>query len=260
MKSLAQFSSKIKYLFTDIDDTLTLDGQLPAESYQKIWELHENGVAVIPVTGRPAGWCEMIARMWPVLAVIGENGALTFQYKNKSMERLYAVDEKVRIENQRKLKQIENEILAKVPGCALASDQFTRLFDLAIDFCEDVTPLEKESIQKIVDIFHSHGATAKVSSIHVNGWFGDYDKRSMCENFFINETGQALKNHMEEAAFIGDSPNDEPLFEFFGNSVAVANILNFKDQLKSPPRFVTEKEGAHGFVELANKILTNLKS
>ncbi len=260
MKSLAQFQSTIKYLFTDIDDTLTLDGQLPAESYQKIWELHQKGVAVIPVTGRPAGWCEMIARMWPVLAVIGENGALTFQYKNKSMERLYAVDEKAREENQKKLKQIEKEILEKVPSCALASDQFTRLFDLAIDFCEDVAPLEKESIQKIVDIFHSHGATAKVSSIHVNGWFGEYDKRSMCENFFINETGKALDDRMEECAFIGDSPNDEPLFEFFENSVAVANILNFKDQLKSPPQYVTEKEGAHGFVELANKILTNLKS
>lgn len=258
MKSLAQFQSKIKYLFTDIDDTLTVDGHLPAESYGKLWELNQRGVAVIPVTGRPAGWCEMIARMWPVLAVIGENGALTFQYKNKSMDRLYAVEENLRKENQKKLKIIEKEILEKVPGSALASDQFTRLFDLAIDFCEDVPPLSKESVQKIVDIFHSHGATAKVSSIHVNGWFGDYDKKSMCENFFINETGHSLKDHMQECAFIGDSPNDEPLFDFFENSVAVANILNFKDQLKSPPQYVTEKEGAYGFVELANQILTNL--
>ncbi len=255
MKPLQHFKSRIKYLFTDIDDTLTLDGRLPAESYQKIWKLQESGVHIIPVTGRPAGWCEMIARMWPVLAVVGENGAFVFQYKNKTMNRLYAVNEEQRIINQKKLALIEKEVLEKVPGSALASDQFTRLFDLAIDFCEDVEPLKKDDIQKIVDIFHSHGATAKVSSIHVNGWFGHYDKRSMCENFFLNETGKELKKHLDECAFIGDSPNDEPLFDFFDNSVAVANILNFKDQLKSPPQYVTDSEGAHGFVEFATHLL-----
>lgn len=255
MNDISKFEKTIKVLFTDIDDTLTNDGQLPAQSYEMLWKLHESGVAVVPVTGRPAGWCEMIARMWPVLAVIGENGAFSFQYKNKKMERHFAIEESTRLENQQKLKNIEAEVLQSVPGSALASDQFTRLFDLAIDFCEDVAPLPKEDIQKIVDIFKKHGAIAKVSSIHVNGWFGDYNKLSMCKEFYRNNFGKSLSEVQDEIAFVGDSPNDEPMFEFFENSIAVANIKHFVDQITHKPNYVTPSEGGAGFVELGLRLL-----
>ncbi len=259
MQPLSEFHNKLKVLFTDIDDTLTTDGQLPAQSYEMLWKLHDADVAVVPVTGRPAGWCEMIARMWPVLGVIGENGALSFQYKNKKMQRHFSTDEVIRLNNQQKLKKVEEEILSQVPGSALASDQFTRLFDLAIDFCEDVPALPQTSIEKIVDIFEKHGATAKVSSIHVNGWFGEYDKASMCEQFYKANFNQDLKDNLAECGFVGDSPNDEPLFKMFENSFAVANILQFKDQLNHHPKFVCEKKGGEGFVQLGEKILENLK-
>lgn len=260
MKHLSHFQKPIQVLFTDIDDTLTTHGQLPAQSYEMLWKLSEAGVQVVPVTGRPAGWCEMIARMWPVAAVVGENGAFYFEYSNKKMTRIFATDEKTRKENAKKLNEIEKQVLAEVPGAALASDQFTRLFDLAIDFCEDVPPLEKSDIQKIVDVFEQHGAVAKVSSIHVNGWFGDYDKKSMCEIFYKNHFKASLADNLESCAFIGDSPNDEPMFGFFSNSFAVANIKSFENDLKQPPKFVTDSEGGKGFVEFANKIIENLKN
>ena len=243
-------------MFTDIDDTLTEDGRLPAQSYEMLWKLHESGIAIVPVTGRPAGWCEMIARMWPVLAVIGENGALTFQYKNKKMLRHFAIDESTRLENQQKLQSIKQEVLSQVPGSAIASDQFTRLFDLAVDFCEDVPQLPKKSVEQIVSIFKKHGAIAKVSSIHVNGWFGNYDKLSMCKQFYKQNFNEDLEKAQEQVAFIGDSPNDEPMFSFFENSVAVANIKEFLDDLNSKPQFVTPSKGGTGFVEFGIQILS----
>lgn len=258
MNSLNTFNQPLQLVFTDIDDTLTKDGQLPAESYSKLWELHKKGVSIVPVTGRPAGWCEMIARMWPVAAVIGENGAFYFEYKNQKMNRVFVTDENTRLENQKKLKTIEQEVFKNVPGSALASDQFTRLFDLAIDFCEDVPALGQADIDKIVSVFKKHGATAKVSSIHVNGWFGEYDKKTMCEIYYKNVFGKELKENLKSCAFIGDSPNDEPLFAFFENSFAVANIKKFKSQLTHFPAFVTPSEGAQGFVEFGNQVLKTL--
>ena len=257
MQPLSQFKGSIKVLFTDIDDTLTWQGQLPPQSYEMLWKLQESGIQIVPVTGRPAGWCEMIARMWHVSGVVGENGAFYFQYLNKKMTRVFGVKEEERIKNQQKLQKIKTEILEKIEGTAVASDQFTRLFDLAIDFCEDVEPLGPKQVDQIVGIFKRHGATAKVSSIHVNGWFGNYDKRSMCEVYYQNNFGKSLANSLNDVAFVGDSPNDEPLFDFFENSFAVANILNFKDQLKSPPKFVAPSVGAKGFVEVAKLLLKN---
>src|SRR4051812_18334202 len=62
----------------DIDDTLSTEGQLTADAYEALWRLKAAGHAVVPITGRPAGWCDHIARFWPVDAVVGENGAFTF--------------------------------------------------------------------------------------------------------------------------------------------------------------------------------------
>ncbi len=259
MKSINNFNKKIKIIFTDIDDTLTTDGLLTAKAYDMLWKLSEAGIQIVPVTGRPAGWCEMIARFWPVLAVVGENGAFYFQYHKQKMKRFFLIDEKQRKENQSKLKAIEDEVLKTVKGSAVSSDQFTRLFDLAIDFCEDVPKLDKTEVQKIVSIFEKHGATAKISSIHVNGWFGDYDKKTMCEMFYKNFFGLSLIDHLDDCAFIGDSPNDEPLFKFFKNSIAVANILDFKDQLQSKPQYVTTKKAGDGFVEFGEHVLKLFK-
>jgi hypothetical protein len=134
----------------------------------------------------------------------------------------------------------------------MASDQFCRLADLAIDFCEDVQPLEKSAVNQIVEIFKRHGAQAKVSSIHVNGWFGDHDKLSMVKTFVKNEYQWDLKDHLDHVAFIGDSPNDEPMFAFFENSFAVANIREFLEELKHQPKYVTNSRGGAGFTELTD--------
>lgn len=255
MKSLDEFTNPgIRLVFTDIDDTLTQQGQLQAEAYSALWQLKKNGIKVVPVTGRPAGWCELIARQWPVDGVVGENGGFYFRYSNREMKRHYVFNEEQRLENRKNLNLIRDEILAKIPGVAVASDQFCRLMDLAIDFCEDVPAVPREQVLKVVKIFESHGAQAKVSSIHVNGWFGDYNKLSMCKEFAKNELQMDLKSSQKNVAFVGDSPNDEPLFEFFENSFAVANISDFEDLLVHKPRYKLSKNFGLGFEEFVQNI------
>ena len=256
MKPLSEFkNSQIQIFFTDIDDTLTDDGLLGAEAYASLWKLHDSGIKVVPVTGRPAGWCEMIARFWPVDGVVGENGGLYFRYHEKKMKRKFAFDEKTQIENRRKLDKIRDDVLKQVPGSAVTSDQFSRLMDLAIDFCEDVPPLKDQDIDKIVQIFEKAGAVAKVSSIHVNGWFGNYDKLSMCREFVKTEYGMDLDRDNEKFGFSGDSPNDEPMFAFFKNSFAVANLQNFLARIKHQPAFIAPHRGGQGFTEIATAVI-----
>ncbi len=256
MKPVASFNdNRVRYLFTDIDDTLTDHGQLRANAYEALWNLHSKGIKVIPVTGRPAGWCEMIARFWPVHGIVGENGGFYFRYADRKMHRHFVFNETERESNRKKLETIRSEVLKNVPGCAIASDQFSRLMDLAVDFAEDVGPLADTEIDKILSIFKKHGAQAKVSSIHVNGWFGNYDKLSMCREYAKSELGIELDASNEMFAFCGDSPNDEPMFEFFRNSFAVANINAFLSRLSHRPAFVSTEEGGSGFVHVANRLL-----
>ena len=258
MKNIRDFKGSIEFLLTDIDDTLTDEGRLGPEAYKSLWKLHSAGIQVIPVTGRPAGWCEMIARQWPVAGVVGENGAFYFRYHQDKMQRHFILDEKKRKTNQKKLLTIQSEILKKVKGAAVASDQFCRLFDLAIDFCEDVPPLEKSAVLKIVKIFEAAGAQAKISSIHVNGWFGTYNKLSESLEFLQNEFGLSSAQAKKKCGFVGDSPNDEPMWEFFQNGFAVANIKNFADDIIHRPAYVSTRRGGHGFAEIASCLLDHI--
>lgn len=257
MQPLENFNDGISVVFTDIDDTLTDEGVLRPEAYTSLWALHDAGIQVVPVTGRPAGWCEMIARFWPVHGVIGENGGFYFRYdsKVKKMNRYFVVDKETMAKNREALDQVRYEVLRNVRDSAVASDQFSRLMDLAIDFAEDVGPLPEKDVNQIVSIFEKHGAVAKVSSIHVNGWFGKYDKLSTTKIYCEKELGIKFDDVKEKIAFCGDSPNDEPMFEAFKNSFAVANILNFANRLKFKPAFISQKTGGQGFVQIAERIL-----
>lgn len=257
MKPLEDFAHKIQFLLTDIDDTITTNGQLSAESYSALSLLKQHNITVIPVTGRPAGWCDMIARFWPIDAVIGENGGLYYRYNNKKMYRWNFSSEKMLSENQKKLQLIAAEIKQKIPNAAISADQFCRIYDLAIDFCEDIPHLSQEEIQKIVAVFKSHGATAKVSSIHVNGWFGDFNKVTTAKLLLQKEFALTESEILEKCAYIGDSPNDEPLFESFKHTFGVANVQKFSSQMKHLPAFVSPSESGRGFCEIVEKIISN---
>jgi hypothetical protein len=248
----------IRYVLADIDDTLTLGGRLPAVVFVAMEGLKKAGICMVPITGRPAGWCDHIARMWPVDGVVGENGAFYFTYddRQRKMGRRYFKSEQQRRADRKKLEKLKREILDKIPGCRVSADQLYREADLAIDYCEDVPRLSMKEIDRIVDLFEKAGARAKISSVHVNGWFGEYDKLTMTRLLFAEVFKDDLAAVKEDVIFIGDSPNDVPMFQFFPYSVGVANILQFKEKIAQKPAWVTRREGGYGFAEMVDLILT----
>jgi len=248
-------ATSLRGLFFDLDDTFSTDGKITAEAYAAAWALHRAGKVLVLLTGRPAGWCDHMARMWPVDAVVGENGGFYCLMKDGRMAKRYAQSAAVREQERWRLDRIREEVLAAVPGTAVAADQPWREFDLAIDYAEDVPRLPAEAVQRIAGVFRRHGAQVRISSIHVNGWFGDYDKLTTARLYAANELGIDLEARNETFAFVGDSPNDEPLFAFFRNSVGVANVQEYAALLETRPAYVTRGRCGAGFVELAEHIL-----
>jgi HAD superfamily hydrolase (TIGR01484 family) len=261
VRPLAEFPlaarKAIRVVLADIDDTLTTHGHLHAVAYSSLERLHDSGLLVIPVTGRPAGWCDHIARMWPVDGVVGENGAFWFRHDAaaRKLVKRYVIDEDHRTLRASRMEAIARRILDEVPGCAIASDQAYREADLAIDFCEDVAPLPREAVARIVSLMEAEGMTAKVSSIHVNGWFGGYDKLSTTRLMLREEFAIDVDLERDRIVFAGDSPNDQPMFAFFPNAVGVANVMEMADLMKDLPAWVTPSAGSRGFAELAQALL-----
>ena len=261
MKPIAAFNKEdrqqIRFVLTDIDDTLTVEGRLPAAVFVAMERLLDAGISTIPITGRPAGWCDHIARMWPVAGVVGENGAFYFYYDTArhQMIRRFWRSERQRGEDRRKLALLQDEILKQVPGAAVSADQTYREADLAIDYCEDVPPLPESDVERIVEMFSSCGAIAKISSIHVNGWFGTYDKLGMTKRLFKDMFSLDLADIRDSVVFVGDSANDAPMFGYFPNSVGVANVMSFVDKMDHLPTWITVAEGGFGFAEVVDRLL-----
>jgi HAD superfamily hydrolase (TIGR01484 family) len=256
MKRLAALdAAHVKAVLFDIDDTLTTSGKLSAEAYTALDELKRAGKLVVPVTGRPAGWCDHIARMWPVDAVVGENGAFYFRLSAGKLDKRFHDDADARAAQRERLLAIGRRIVEGVPGCALASDQPYRETDLAIDYCEDVPRLPLAAAEQIAALMRGAGLNAKISSIHVNGWFGKYDKLAMTRQLFAEAFGWDLAARNREVVFAGDSPNDAPMFAFFDNSVGVENVQRFDSLAFERPKYVAQAASGAGFAELARHIL-----
>ena len=257
MQSLNKLSNTalrgVRGVLTDIDGTLTTDGRLPASTYLALDGLRRAGLHVIPVTGRCIAWAEILTRLWPVDAIIGENGAFYSHLHHGRLQTRFLDDAATRARNLERIHALGQRIVREVPGCALASDQAWHAADLAIDHAEDVAPLPEDAVARIAALMREAGMTATVSSIHVNGWFGDYDKLAMTRRLFAERFGVDLERANREVVFAGDSPNDAPMFAFFENSVGVANVRRF--DLTEKPKYVTRAAAGAGFAELAARLL-----
>lgn len=250
-------TARFRFILSDIDDTLTDDGRLSARAYNALEALQRSGRIVILVTGRPAGWCDLIARFWPVDAVVGENGAFFFRYDRarRKMIRKFRRPEARRRADTTRLRKMFATLIREFPGIALAADQPCRVSDIAIDVCEDRRRLPPRMVERIVDRLKTMGATVKLSSIHINAWIGDFNKLEMVRELLkgVWHLGDAAMQ--TRCVYLGDSPNDEPMFELFENTVGVANIEGFAARMKFLPRYVTKGRGGQGFVEFARLVL-----
>lgn len=241
----------LRGVFTDIDDTLTCDGAIEPEALQALHALREAGLVVIAVTGRPMGWSLPFARRWPVAAIVPENGALALLPDGRQW---FVQDATTRARNARRLADVAARVLAEVPGAALAQDSAGRLTDIAIDHGEFAC-LPPERIEQVVALMRSEGLTATVSSIHVNGWIGGHSKWTGAVWIARELLGVDLFAELDRWAYVGDSTNDQVMFERFRHSVGVANIARFVPWLAHLPRYVTRAERGRGFAELAQALI-----
>ncbi|PKL05796.1 MAG: HAD family phosphatase [Spirochaetae bacterium HGW-Spirochaetae-9] len=214
---------------------------------------------MLPITGRPAGWCDLIAREWPVDGVVGENGAFVF-WEESEGRHLKTLIHPAAVRNDAPalasaLARALARAQAEVPGCRLARDQFARLYDIAIDFAEEEPILPLSDALKIKAICEEEGARAKVSSIHVNAWMGNYDKLGMAIRYLAARFGYDDVRDRASVVFVGDSPNDEPMFEHFPLACGVANVRRYESLMRVQPAFVAAKEYGAGFAEIVDTLL-----
>jgi HAD superfamily hydrolase (TIGR01484 family) len=252
---LAEFpedaAQRIRFVLTDVDDTLTDGPRLPAATYAAIEALSAAGITVVPVTAAPSGWCDLMCRMWPVGAVIGENGGLCFRHDRESgkTERRYWATAEERLMSRAKLMGFGAEVLRLIPGSELAYDQRYRETTLAFRMNDPVRSA------KIIAHLDASGARTTANSLWVIGWLGDFDKLAMTKRMMTELFGTDISRDAETCVYVGDSVNDAPMFGFFPHSVGVASVRQYADHMPSLPRWITESAGGAGFVEVAEKLL-----
>jgi len=256
LRPLSGFDARgIRGVLTDLDDTLSTDGRLDPRAFAAMERLQAAGLRVVPVTGRSAGWCDHFVRMWPVDAVIGETGAFYMLREGGAVHTVFAPDAAALEAARTRRDAIAAEVLREVPEAALAGDQPYRLVDLAIDIAEAVPPLAAPRIARIVELLHAQGMHAQPSSIHVNAWFGEFDKGRTAARLLAEVFGDADDAARERWVCVGDAPNDAPLFATFRNSVGVANIAERIDRMPVLPAWITQAPSGAGFAELAAHLL-----
>ena len=266
-------------VLTDIDDTLTTDGAITPDALAALADLKAAGLPVIAVTGRPVGWSEPFALAWPLNAIVAENGAVALfrethleqaglkhkkdlqpnKYLREQLSKKYQQSEAVRHENFARMQRVAARVLQGVPGAQLAQDSAGRETDIAIDHSE-FTTLSPGRIHDVLRIMRSEGMTASVSSIHINGWFGTHNKLLGARWAVRELLGRNLEAEVAQWVFIGDSTNDELMFEAFPNSVGVANVRRFEAQLIVKPRYIAGEERGAGFAEFVEALLAARKT
>ena len=260
--------SKIIGVFTDIDDTLTTDGAITSDALAALAQLKAAGLFVIAITGRPVGWCERLAATWPVDAIVAENGAVALVCDRSfdrndlqppsnipvPLSKIYQLDTLTRATNQARMQQIGTRVMFQVPGVLTTRDSQGRETDLAFDYNE-FARLPPAKVQRVVELLQSYGMHTTVSSIHIHGCFGDFNKWQGA-NWIVRELLQRdLALEIDRWTFVGDSGNDQAMFEHFTHSVGVANIRRFEAQLAHLPRYITDGERGAGFAEVAATIV-----
>jgi hypothetical protein len=248
---------KIVGVFTDIDDTLTTEGAITPDALQALHSLKAKGLMVIPITGRPVGWSIPFATTWPVNAIVAENGAVALVHntQTKQVTKIYQQDLATRTRNYQQMQGIAQRVLKEIPGTAMAQDSPGRETDIAFDHSE-FHHLRQEQIQQVVQLLQQEGMTATISSIHINAWFGNHNKWHGAQWILKTLTGRDLKQELDQWVHVGDSTNDQVMFEHFTHSVGVANIKRFEKELNHLPQYVSQQERGAGFAEIANQLIT----
>ena len=244
----------LRGVLTDIDDTLTRDGAIEPDALQALHDLARAQLPVVAITGRPAGWSEPFAMAWPVAAIVAENGAVMLRREGATLRFDFVQNEATRAENFHRLQACAQAVLNELPFAKLAQDSTGRLTDIAIDHSE-FAHLDTGQITAVLAVMRRRGLNATVSSIHINGWIGTHNKWSAAR--WAVEQALGLPFVAADWLYVGDSSNDQLMFEHIPLSVAVANITRFIPSLGVLPAYVTLSERGAGFAEVVARLLAS---
>jgi HAD superfamily hydrolase (TIGR01484 family) len=247
-RPLTDLRGPVRALFSDVDGTMTTGERIEAATYDALEQLTASGIPIIMVTGRPAGWGQAFLKILPVHAVVTENGGVTFVREGRRQLKLYGVPQASLPEWKRRMSDAAVDVMTKVPGARLSSDSKYREVDLAIDWNEEVS-LTRDDAELVVHLLRKAGFAAVRSSVHVNFGPPHFDKLSACMAVVRQVLGGDPAD-LSPYVFVGDALNDAPMFGGFPQSVGVANVKVWWDDLTSKPAFLTERPEGAGLREL----------
>jgi len=253
LKSITSYHwQDIRLIATDMDGTLTQGEKFDSKLFEILTRLSAAGIDVLMTTGRSAGWVQAIATYLPVVGAIAENGGLLYWNHDPQPQ----VISEINIDQHRQqLEEVFKLLQAKFPQIRESWDNRFRLTDWTFD----VENLSSTELKQIDDVCQSQGYGFTYSSIqcHIKPTYQD---KAFGLNKIIPQYFPDLK--LSEILTIGDSPNDESMFNQseFPLSVGVANVKQYCDLLKYLPAYVTSKSEAEGFFELAELIMSTYKN
>jgi len=253
-RPLSDLRGPVRALFSDVDGTMTTGDRIEASTYVALEQLGEAGIPLVMVTGRPAAFGQAFMKMTPVLAAVTENGGVTFVREGKRLHKLYGVQQASLPEWRRRMNDVVVDVMHKVPGARLSSDSKYREVDLAIDWNEEVT-LSRDDAERCVAEIQKAGLAAVRSSVHVNFGPPQFDKLSACVAV-IRQVLHGDEHDLSPYVYVGDALNDAPMFRGFPNSVGVANVRAWWDELAHKPAFITERAEGAGLRELVEYLLS----
>ncbi|MEF3091758.1 HAD family hydrolase [Enterobacter sp. 10-1] len=241
----------IRFVLTDMDETLTYRGRLQARTYESLELLQDAGIKVIPVTAASAGWADQMARMWPVDGVIAENGGLflTRNADGHSVQRYYW-HEAAFLNNKQRLTDIQEIIQLKLPWTRVSDDQEFRLTSIAFRL-----PDSPVQTQQLVDELRQQGCCYTINNLWLLGWLGQYDKLAMSRK--VLQQFYALREQDEQASvyYSGDSLNDAPMFRYYRKSLGMSTVNKVLQEMPALPSWISKYPGGEGFVDGALRIL-----
>jgi HAD superfamily hydrolase (TIGR01484 family) len=248
----AAAARKLRGVAFDLDDTLLDHGRLAEATYSALFRLVEAGLDLYGVTGRPVGWAEVLARLFPVKAVVAENGALVCARRGERVVVEDSVDAATRRERDERLSQLLGRFAQRFPDLEPADDVRARVSDRTFDIGE-YRQVGARRVEEASAFLRAQGARTFVSSVHLHATFDYADKASGAVRLLAKDSGLDATAVRHAYAYLGDSENDASCFAAFTLSVGVANLRG-KSTLR--PRYVTSRAMGAGVVEAAGVILS----
>jgi HAD superfamily hydrolase (TIGR01484 family) len=263
MKPLAALTHEdvrgLRGVLFDLDDTVLSHGALTREAYDALHRLRDARLRLVAVTGRPASWGEILARQWPIDAAVTENGAIALVRDGRLIERVDAVSPEERRARRVRLAQLAETVRVRLPEVRLADDVDGRVSDIAWDIGERVKlPLDR--VELLANVVREAGARTTRSSVHLHATFDPWDKASGVVRLMAERFDEDAGATLARFAFVGDSLNDGACFAAFRLTFGVANVATYVERLARPPRFVATQSMGKGFAEIADRVLSLVRS